>query len=129
MDFDQNKPYLEVRVSKSSEDARDELISAFMEKGQHGQMRPWFTYVGRDEVKDLDYWRLDWIDPTEPVEPPIEWPIVGGIVFGQVGDGGKGTEFIPAIYHGFTEDGRHKCRILPSNEEMVFDNIRMAAPL
>lgn len=69
MDFEQNKPYLEVRVSKNSEDARDELISAFMEKGQNGQKKPWFTYVGKDEIKGLDYWRLDWIDsPNIPVK-------------------------------------------------------------
>ena len=68
MDFDQKVPYLEVRVSKSSEDSRDELIHHFMAQGQYGQRRPWFTYVGKDEAKDLDYWRLDWIEnPTVPV--------------------------------------------------------------
>ena len=65
MDFDQKTPYLEVRVSKSSEDSRDELIHHFMAQGPYGQRKPWFTYVGKDETKDLDYWRLDWIE-NEP---------------------------------------------------------------
>jgi len=67
MDFDQMQPYLEVRVSKNSEDSRDELISAFMQQGDHGQKRPWFTYAGRDENRGLDYWRLDWID-NSPID-------------------------------------------------------------
>jgi len=100
-----------------------------MEKGQYGQMRPWFTYVGRDEVKDLDYWRLDWIDPTEPVAPPPQWPQENMMVFGQEGDGSRGTTFIPVIYVAEAEGGGYRCKVWPSLEEKVFTDIRMAAPL
>ena len=72
MDFEQMLPCLEVRVSKNSEDSRDELIHAFMAKGQYGQRRPWFSFVGKDELKGLDYWRLDWID--EPMPETIPQP-------------------------------------------------------
>jgi len=76
IDFEQKQPYLEVRVSKNSEDVRDEIINDFMQKGRYGEKKPWFTFVGNDEAKGLEFWRLDWIDAEVP--EPIPLPEIVG---------------------------------------------------